>query len=835
MFQIRHFLPALLLMISSISVNATPQAFEVGPDKVEEFPGGKEADPIIGDFLIRNDLIEAVISCDASLRRANMGTFWGAVSPGCLYDLTLKGENNDQLTVFAPSDQKGEVTHVRLVSDGSDGEAVIETFVSGPSNGGIEKTHHYRLKDGMRGLLITSVFRNTASATREAVVKDSIPKLRALHGVGKILVADSNDPAAKVGYACGWIEEEGSSIPSDTVVLNPGEVLRVTRFFAIGTSPADAYGEVAKRQGGTGILFLEVNDEQNGNVSTSEIEIEGQDGSITAYTNEIGEVRISLPPGDYRLSLSDHGRNGVTHQVTIHENKDTVTVLKVGPVSVVGLNITDEEGGSLPCKVQFIGIDGTPSPNLGPNNRAHGCLDQYHSHVGQFSVQLDPGKYRVVVTHGIEFNHISKEIELATGETELIEGTLSRVVDTTGMISADFHNHSTPSGDNVCGTDDRIMNLAAEQVEFAPTTEHNRLYDWAPHIERLGLVEKMKTLPGLELTGGGAHFNAFPFDPVPFTQDGGSPVWNKDPRITALTLHNFQGRNPDRWIHLNHPDMPENFLDWNKDGIQDGGYQGLAALIDGNEVWREDILDPGPVRVEKLVGNKEVVRYNRQFIWLQLLNYGHRYTAIAVSDAHTVHGNGVGGWRTYIPSGTDSPPEIDWKEILRNAKAGQVTITNGPYLEVSTLDGTLPGGTVRAVDSLPVKVKVQCTDWIDIDRIQILVNSRQVEELNFTRESHPEWFSDGVVKFDRTIDVPLGSDSHLIVVAWGENHDLSTGYGSSWQSRMNPCAYSNPIYVDYDGHGFEPNGDSLGYPLPVGKMTVDQAKAILGIDPDKED
>ncbi|MCA9409959.1 MAG: CehA/McbA family metallohydrolase [Candidatus Omnitrophica bacterium] len=800
----------------------------MGPQTVNEFPGGKEADPIIGDFLMRNDLVEAVISCDAPMRKANMGTFWGAPSPGCLYDLTHRGENNDQLTVFAPSDQEGEVTYVRLVKDGSDGEAAIETFVSGPSNGGVEKSHLYRLRDGMKGLLITTTFNNLTSATKEVVTKDSIPRLRALHSVGKVQVADSNDPASRVGYACGWVEEEGSTIPTETVVLNPGERIQVTRFFAIGISPAEAYGEVAKRQGKTGILFTEINDDKGENVLTTEVEIEGEQGSLTAYTNEVGEFRVNLLPGDYRLTLHDHGRKRMIKEVTIHEGKDTVIVADMGPVSMVKFDITGDDGKSLPCKAQFIGIEGTESPNLGPKDRARGCLDQYHSHIGEFSVPLNPGKYRIVVTHGIEFSHLAKDIELATGETEIIAGTLSRIVDTTGMISADFHNHSTPSGDNVCGTDDRIMNIAAEQVEFTPTTEHNRFYDWEPHIARLGLAEEIKTISGVELTGRGAHLNSFPFEPVPFTQDGGCPIWDKDPRISAITLRNWQGRNPDRWVQINHPDMTEDFLDWNMDGVLDWGYQGLASLIDGCEVWWEDILSPGPVRIEKLVGDKEVVRYKRQFIWLQLLNYGHRYTAIAVSDAHAVHGNGVGGWRTYIPSSTDKPSEIDWKEILRNAKAGQVTISNGPYLEVSTADGTLPGGTVRAVGSIPLHVKVQCTDWIDIDRVQILVNSRQVEDLNFTRESHPEWFGNGVVKFDRNIEVPLGSDSHLIVVAWGENHDLSVGYGSSWQSRMHPCAYTNPIYVDYDGGGFEPNGDSLGYPLPTGRITVDQAKAIIG-------
>jgi hypothetical protein len=34
---------------------------------------------------------------------------------------------------------------------------------------------------------------------------------------------------------------------------------------------------------------------------------------------------------------------------------------------------------------------------------------------------------------------------------------------------------------------------------------------------------------------------------------------------------------------------------------------------------------------------------------------------------------------------------------------------------------------------------------------------------------------------------------------------------------MHPVAFTNPIYVDTDGNGFEPSGDNLGHPLPVGK------------------
>ena len=156
--------------------------------------------------------------------------------------------------------------------------------------------------------------------------------------------------------------------------------------------------------------------------------------------------------------------------------------------------------------------------------------------------------------------------------------------------------------------------------------------------------------------------------------------------------------------------------------------------------------------------------------------------------------------------------------------------TNGPFLEVETSDGAISGGSAHASSVARVHVKVQTTDWIGIDRVQVLVNGRQREDVNFTRASHPDMFKDGVVTFDEEIEVPLSEDAHLIVVAFGEGYNLKTGYGSSSQSGMQPCAYTNPIYVDVDGGGFTPNGDSLGYPLPVGGMSVADAKELLGIE-----
>jgi hypothetical protein len=551
--------------------------------------------------------------------------------------------------------------------------------------------------------------------------------------------------------------------------------------------------------------------------------------SLPVYPDAKGAFKVMLRPGAFKVSAEDRGRVSVPYDITIRSGETTQLAAKMGDAAHVAFDIKDEQGRSLPCKVMFQGINGTPNPDLGPQMRAHGCKDQYHSELGKFSVSLPPGSYKVRVVRGLEYASMEKDVTVAPGTSASISGVLKRVVDTTGWVSADFHNHSTQSGDNICGTDDRLINIAAENIEFAPTTEHNRLYDWEPHIQKLGLTSWIKTVRGMELTGSRQHFNAFPFTPDPLLQDGGAPEWNDDPRITAITLRRHQGEVASRWIQFNHPDLSNMFVDRDRDGMTDGGFVGVGSMIDGIETQNgnaTEILADAPLVVGRAAGSLAAkVSHVREFIWLQLLNQGNRLVAVAVADAHTVYGNGVAGWLTYLPSNSDKPAEIDWEEMSPRAKRGEIILTNGPFLSVTCPDGQHAGQDVRANGGIDLKVKVQCTDWVRIDRIQVLVNGRKEPSLNFTRQSHPKMFAEGVVQFDQLVHVPLQTDAHVIVVATSDNEDISGGYGTSSQSKMRPCAYNNPIYVDVDGNGFKANGDNLGHDIPVGGLTADKVRA----------
>jgi hypothetical protein len=836
-------LPATLLPLFSCFLLAgswarAAEVFEANGGRETELPGGKEADGIRGDFILRSDSVEAVISGNQPNRRANMSTFYGedGISPGCLYDLTLRGAGNDQLVIYGPCGH-GPVTHVRALED----QAAVESLTSAASNKGVLKRHLYRVEDGAAGVFITTTLKNTGAADARVPTRDDFTRFNvtgeipAAGAAAPIRWADSINPAHRCGYALVVLKLEGADPIGGDITLAPGAEVTIQRFLAVGASPAAAVGEALRV---LGIPVATVNGRLTGAddsaVTTASVQVPFAEGAtlVPAYPDATGEFRFQAPAGPMQLAVRDLGRADASLSLTVPDQGTVSPSLKLPPPSRLRFEITDATGADIPCKAMFTGVNGTPNPNLGPRERAHGCVDQYHSETGKFTVQLPPGEYEVAVVRGPEFGRLAQTVKLEP-ETEFVfKGSLVRQVDSTGWISADFHNHSTPSGDNVCDTDGRVINLAAEHIEFAPTTEHNRLYDWEPYIKDLGLTPFLKTVRGIELTGRGQHINAFPFESIdPGAQDGGAPVWNSDPRITALTLRRWQSEVPSRWIQFNHPDLSNMFVDRNGDGIADGGFVGVGGMIDGTETQNfsdSAILYDAPFKISRAPGAVAAKAAPvREFLWRQLLNQGHKLVAVAVADAHTVYGNGVGGWRVYLPSDTDEPAEIDWEKISPHAKAGRIYLSSGPFLQVTPSTGGLPGDTVRATGGIDLSIRVQCADWLDIDHVQILVNSRKDPALSFSRDSHPDMFQDGVVKFDQTIRVDLQQDAHLIVVAEHRTLTLEKGFGTSDQARLRPVAYNNPIYVDIDGNGFQPNGDTLGFEIPAVITSTDAARAAL--------
>jgi hypothetical protein len=305
-------------------------------------------------------------------------------------------------------------------------------------------------------------------------------------------------------------------------------------------------------------------------------------------------------------------------------------------------------------------------------------------------------------------------------------------------------------------------------------------------------------------------------------QGNGAPRSHPDPAVQMRNLAAWDGGS-EKLVQQNHPDIGWLFFDRTGDGYRDDGFPGIRESLDVMEVWGGSLIrrQPFVTATYEVDGETVTAQVNNRILnWLQLLNQGIRIPGTANTDAHT-NFHGSGGLRNYVRSSTDDPSAIDPLEIVREAEKGHIVMTNGPYLEVSlepipaTGTRAIPGDDMAApTGQVRLDVRVQCPNWFDIDRVFVLLNGDRTGPLSFDRSANPERFGDGPVKFDQRIPLELARDTHVIVVAAHTKKLLFPIMGPVWGAEP-PIAVSNPIYVDVDGRGFQPNFDTLGQPLPV--------------------
>ena len=278
-------------------------------------------------------------------------------------------------------------------------------------------------------------------------------------------------------------------------------------------------------------------------------------------------------------------------------------------------------------------------------------------------------------------------------------------------------------------------------------------------------------------------------------------------------------------VQTNHPNIPQILGDRDLDGQADEGFRGMLGWMDVIEVHPPE----GIFNFPKAGGAPKDNQLNPIFYWLQLLNLGYRIPGAVNTDAHyNFHGS---GWlRNYMECSTDNPAEIQIDEMIHSAEHGHMVMTNGPFLETQVrlqrhgkAEYYTCGEDVLMQDqTAKLWICVQCPNWFDVNRVQVFANGRPLPELNFTRKTHADKFSDKHVRFETEIELPkFDVDTHLIVATIGEGLTLGAVMGPD-QAKLPPAAVANPIFLDVDGSGFKANRDDLGVPLmlPTAEQSV---------------
>jgi hypothetical protein len=838
----------LLPLLAPSSTALAAELVTLTPETWEAFvPLGKEVDAIYGDLVLKNDRVVAVIGQPVESRNANMTVrFVG----GSVIDFTRSVEPNDQLAAFYPGGGSYVLRQPQAAADASElrdvGEAerlsgrTVRLAVSAEAQAGRPAARvEYSLTDGQPWLVVRTTYSNPTKAPLEFELQDTLrtdgPFQRQVDAPLNLIWSydkwyDQGYGLVPVGRAPVSVAPPEGRRPtlvsyqadgSSKITLPPRGTLEFERRLLVGRDIVELEAQ-ARELAGTEQARFEIVAGDGKPVAGAEVAVlRGGQPFVVGRTNSEGNFTGRLPAGEYALTVTALGRPPVEKTVRVPADQPVAFDLEMP--GYVAARISDASGGPIPCKVQFRGRDGTPDPFFFPDTGEHAVHNVYYSHDGRFRQELPPGRYDVIVSHGPEYDAVFEQLEVFRGQEAIFQATLVRSVDTTGWVSSDFHSHASPSGDNTSSQFGRVLNLLCEHVEFCPCTEHNRVSTYIPHLEKLGVRHLMATCSGIELTGSPLpvnHQNAFPLIHKPRTQDGGGPRTDINPVVQIERLAMWDDRS-DKLVQQNHPNIVQILTDRDLDSKPDEGFARAFGFMDVIEVHPPDWIFKGPMI--ELGGRNQTP--NTIFNWLQTLNLGYGVPGVVNTDAHyNFHGSGF--LRNYLRSETDDPARVQTLDMVHAAEKGRIVMTSGPFLEV-TFAAAEPGerssggigDEVRATGGCgTLRVRVQCPNWFDVDRVQVFANGRPDPKLNFTRRTTPGRFGpslgQGGVKFEQELPIELPADAHLIVAAAAEQSTLGPVMGPDHEKDM-PIAVSNPLFVDVDGQGFRPNGDLLDSPLPV--------------------
>lgn len=823
---------ALLMNSDAIVFGQVARLSESNWDQL--VPAGKEVDAIYEDFALKSAAVKAIVAFPAVTRNSNM-TVRGV--GGCLIDLTATAFESDQLSCFYPGRRKFPFSSGTI-----EGNVVVMT-----SEGTAERPScevRYELSANEPVINVTSTWTNTTSRDWTLSLEDD---LRADGGKEDMVKSPNGTHDLYYVHDIFWqqaygFRAAGYSIRSNSnsregiltwepkdgqpIIMKPGKSFSFTRQIIVAKDLPGVLAVADRVFGDIKVspVTISVTDANGKPVVGARLAISSAAGSSrgTTVTDSDGKIRTALPAGEFTLNgttagISLFSRDSVRVSVAAGSN-DFALVSQTYKPGIADVVVTDDQGNAIPAKVEFIGSNETPTPDWAPETSEHFVKNLAYTENGKVQVPLQSGDYDVIVSHGAEHDAEFTRLHIEAGQTTDLKVSLKHSVQTPGWISADFHSHSSPSGDNTGSQRGRVLNLAAENIEFAPCTEHNRISTYDEHIAALGLKPFLATVSGMELTGQPLplnHQNTFPLIRKPRTQDGGGPVTDDSPETQMERIALWDDRS-EKLIQQNHPDIGWLFYDKNGDGKPDEGHSRSFTIMDVMEIHPIDRIltrERYDVRGDKPFGN------NRILNWLQLLNQGFRIYGVVNTDAHyNYHGS---GWlRNWIQSSTDQPAEIDPMEMVHASEQGRLIMSNGPYLEATFSEAGSNSTVVSGQDlvaksgKVNIHVRVQCPNWLNVDTVFVLINGKPSDELTFTADANPDAFGKGSVKFDRTLNISLKEDAHLVVVTGHRSERLGDVMGPSGGDQ-HPAALTNPVFVDVDGNGFTPNKDTLGYPLPV--------------------
>ena len=713
------------------------RAFRIA--RAQDLLAGPGASGTVGDFRLDNGRVAFIIS-DAPI------AYGFSETGGNLMDAAPAGGRDAlaQMHLYLGDDfpRQARYAEVAVGAAEPDAASIVARGVDS-KNPALALTTVYRLEAGSDTLLLRTTVENKGSvAVNDFAVGDVLSWGQAEHfapGHGFLLHGKLSTPwlagvgeDVSYGYtaASGTLDGPHGSSWSDTVVrhvdLPPGGSATVERYFVVGTR-GDVAGVLARVHVLRGERALVVRgllheDQTGAPVAGARVTAWRTDGGtraaeVVAASGADGAFALPLGPGTYVLDAAGDGRVAVGEaRVEVGSRRVAPLELRVSRPATLSFAIASG-GAASPGKLTFRGVAPTVDPVLGPRHRGAGAGNVVVSARGRGQLALAPGRYDVFVSRGPEFDVWHGRVELAPGGSARVDATLTRVVDTSGYVSADFHQHQLPSPDAAVSLPDRVAANLAEGVELAVATDHNQITDLGPAAHEVAGVAPVRTVVGLEATTENiGHFQAYPLEVHARESRGGAPL--VDGKTATVIFGLLRALRPDIVLQVNHPRSGK------------GGYFDLAGFPRDASAEVPSALDLSFDALELLNG-KRVQDFDQVLgDWFQLLTRGLPVTGMGGSDSHAIVGQECGYPRVFLGVATDDPASVKDADILEVVKRRRdVLVTNGPYFTLRARGASAIGGhfALARNETLDVEMVVQAAPWVDVQRVQVYESGKLIE------------------------------------------------------------------------------------------------------------
>ncbi len=451
--------------------------------------------------------------------------------------------------------------------------------------------------------------------------------------------------------------------------------------------------------------------------------------------------------------------------------------------------ILDKDSGKpIPAKLVFTkGKDDSIQLHLPETFGLASEGNGFYTAFGKGEVNIPAGKYTIYASRGMEYSVDKKTVHFKKDQIVEQTWTIKRELDPKGYVCSDLHMHTTNS-DGHCSEEERVTSLVGEGVEFAAASDHNFVTDFGPAANRLGVTQYISTCSSNELTTNIGHFNIYPLPPHTLAFDHRP----KDANILFAYRDNLPGPvinqvNHPRWEGLDY--FGQLKLDPVTGEISNPLFShNFQAMEIMNETigWGLQTCDENKISVWDE--------------WFNFLNKDFRVTGMGNCDCHVLLSMPVGWPRNYIASSTDDPAGLNPYALAQSILDHKVSVARGVFVNLIANETWPIGSDVVDTDgTVDFQIEVMAPSWVKVDKLTLYGNAREIwsREINPTKES---------LHFKTELKVDPKIDTWYVLKAEGSQSlwpIIPDQYGLS----VTPVGFTNPIWVDIDGNGFETERD----------------------------